>query len=446
MIINFRHGLITGPTNNLTKQPAFLVGRSSSINIVTPSPVQVAIAHGNTNYLISIDQPVTPAWSGFGSPTLPNGTDYFLYVDVHPTTGVVTYGQTKYDLVVQSTAPRSPNVAQHWFDTTNYRTKVWSGTSWIEKIRLFVAKYINKSTFDYKQFGSQVGISNVEAPTGKIVFDGFGRPLRKSNGEFFTTEDQVNIAGTSSSSNSLTSRILTVFAVEPIPENSVVKFVEFGRVALANYEDTDRYQLAFATTSATTESSLNVLTSGIIEVPSWNWTKVNQHVWVDISGKLTTTDPSTNVSGRGMQWPVGRVIDPHMIAFAPTLSGSPLGGVEATSTALPSTIVKRDGNANFAVNVIYANDFSMSSDRKLKTNISPITNALDVIKLLTPSTYTMIASGNLSNGLIAQELQQVLPHLVTEVVGIDGMSHLTVNYLPIIAYLIAAIQELADQN
>lgn len=446
MIINFRHGLVNAPFNNLTNQPSFLVSRTSSINIVTPSPVQLAFAHGNTNYLVSIDQPVTPAWAGFGSPAFPNGVDYYLYVDIHPTTGVITYGQSKYDLVAQPTAPRSPGVSQHWFDTTNYKTKVWSGTSWIEKIRLFVAKYVNRSTFTYKPIGTQVGISGVEAATGKIVFDGFGRPLRKSNGEFFTTEDQINVAGTTSSSNALTSRILTVTAVEPIPENSVVKFVEFGRVALADYEDCDKFQLAFANNSAPTEGTLNVLTTGVIEVPAWNWTKVNRHVWVDVNGKLTTTDPASGTSGRGMQYPVGRVIESNMISFAPILSGSPLGGVESTPSSLPDTIVKRDGNANFAVNAIFVNEVNSTSDSKLKTNVAPIPNALDVICQLNPVIYNMIATGNLSSGLIAQELQQILPHLVSEIDDGNGQSHLTINYIPLIAYLIAAIQELSQRK
>lgn len=439
MIINFRHGLISGPVNALTRQLAFLAGRSSTVNIIAPTPILFAVAHGATNYLVSVEQNVTPAWSGFGTAAFPSDVDYYLYIDIHPTTGMITYGQTKYDLLARPTAPSAPSASQHWFDTTNFRTKVWSGTAWVEKIRVFVAKYANRSTIEYKPVGSQIGIVNVEVVTGKIVYDGFGRPVRKSSGEFFTTEDQIYINGTMMSPNSLETRVLTVMAMEAIPANSVVRIAEFDKVRLADYEYTDSAQLAFARQSAVADSALDVITSGVIEVTSWNWPTVNAHVWVNRNGTLTTTDPGAQVgSDRGTQYPVGRVIGTNTIRFNPTMVGNPLGGVKATPLSIADTIVQRDSNASFAANVISATDFNTTSDIRCKKEIQPIVDGLEILHKLTPVRFTWILGNLLSYGLIAQDVEEIVPELViTRENGTKGVS-----YIPLIAMLIQAVQTL----
>lgn len=98
-----------------------------------------------------------------------------------------------------------------------------------------------------------------------------------------------------------------------------------------------------------------------------------------------------------------------------------------------------------------------SSDKKLKTNIMPLTNALDKLKLLKPSSYNFrideykflnLPKGS-QMGLIAQDLEQVFPELVKVTTGNKNMkdpnSILTnfksVNYIGLIPILIAGMQE-----
>lgn len=104
-------------------------------------------------------------------------------------------------------------------------------------------------------------------------------------------------------------------------------------------------------------------------------------------------------------------------------------GVEAVTTA-PSTtgtnygVYAKAANAatNFAGffdgNVMVTGTLFQPSDRKLKTNIHPITTALDKIEALQPVAYNYIStanfqlSGKSQYGFIAQEMEQVFPDLV----------------------------------
>lgn len=112
----------------------------------------------------------------------------------------------------------------------------------------------------------------------------------------------------------------------------------------------------------------------------------------------------------------------------------------------------------------YCSGSYTTSDRKLKNNIEPFTNALDKLLLLKPSTYVFrkdefkamnLPEGN-QIGLIAQELETVFPELVREVPGLDLFdengkvsgklpSLKSVNYEGLIPVLIAAVQEQQKQ-
>ena len=94
---------------------------------------------------------------------------------------------------------------------------------------------------------------------------------------------------------------------------------------------------------------------------------------------------------------------------------------------------------------IWSNGSQLTSDARLKTNIQPLPNSLDIIMKLNPVHYTKknsIESTNYAkteNGFIAQELQKVLPYLVIE--GTDKDKILSVDYNSIIPVLTKGIQE-----
>ena len=86
---------------------------------------------------------------------------------------------------------------------------------------------------------------------------------------------------------------------------------------------------------------------------------------------------------------------------------------------------------------------TVSSDRKLKENIQVVPNALDKVEALNGVTFDWKRDGTPSAGVIAQEVQEVLPEAVKEVTPVKGGdSHLSVNYHALTSILIEAIKEL----
>ena len=84
-----------------------------------------------------------------------------------------------------------------------------------------------------------------------------------------------------------------------------------------------------------------------------------------------------------------------------------------------------------------------ASDRRLKDNIEIIPNALEKVEALNGVSFDWKKTGEKSAGVIAQEVQEVLPEAVKEVTPVGGGdSHLTVNYHALTSILIEAIKEL----
>ena len=89
---------------------------------------------------------------------------------------------------------------------------------------------------------------------------------------------------------------------------------------------------------------------------------------------------------------------------------------------------------------VTAPNFVSSSDARLKSDISPIADALARVQALTGVTFTMAGSGGRQMGLIAQHVQSVAPEVVVEA---DGMLRLA--YGNLVGLLVEAIKDLATQ-
>ena len=87
------------------------------------------------------------------------------------------------------------------------------------------------------------------------------------------------------------------------------------------------------------------------------------------------------------------------------------------------------------VGVVTATDFNSASDINLKDNISVIDNPLDKIVKLEGVNFNWKDTGKKSLGVIAQEVEKVLPELVS------GKESKTVNYNGIIGLLIECVKE-----
>ena len=96
--------------------------------------------------------------------------------------------------------------------------------------------------------------------------------------------------------------------------------------------------------------------------------------------------------------------------------------------------------------------YGSPSDIKLKENIEVIDNALDKVKQLKGITYNLKSDGNRLTGLIAQDLEKVLPEAVytsktiaDEREGEVSEEHLAIRYGNTVGLLVEAIKEQQEQ-
>ena len=122
---------------------------------------------------------------------------------------------------------------------------------------------------------------------------------------------------------------------------------------------------------------------------------------------------------------------------------------DTTSTTLYPVMVSTDGSEvtpkvtknklsfNASTGELTAIDFNSASDRTLKENINSLTDSMSLLKQINPVSFKWKGSGKQSYGVIAQELEKILPELIEEENNIKS-----VKYIPLIALLINAIVEL----
>jgi hypothetical protein len=99
------------------------------------------------------------------------------------------------------------------------------------------------------------------------------------------------------------------------------------------------------------------------------------------------------------------------------------------------------GDSTNFVATVTAQDFNSVSDLNLKTNIESIENALNTINQLNGYTFNWKSDGEMGIGVIAQEVEEILPDIVKT--NEDNVK--SVSYVSIIPVLIEAIKELSDK-
>ena len=138
-----------------------------------------------------------------------------------------------------------------------------------------------------------------------------------------------------------------------------------------------------------------------------------------------------------------------------------------------TTAAELNGNVYVNGDLNYSGALNNTSDRNLKENIQPLMNGIETIMKLNPTTYNFRGDGEykglslskgLHYGLIAQEVEEVLPSLVKdnthtylesaegtgpnnpdEKTEIKVMDYKTMNYTELIPVLIKAVQEQQEE-
>jgi FtsZ-binding cell division protein ZapB len=100
-------------------------------------------------------------------------------------------------------------------------------------------------------------------------------------------------------------------------------------------------------------------------------------------------------------------------------------------------------NTIWATSTVTAANFNATSDYRIKENIKPLDNKFKV-DYLNPITYMNKQSKKQDIGLIAHELEEFYPELVTG--EKDGVDLQSVNYIGLIPILINEIKVLKNKN
>jgi hypothetical protein len=124
-----------------------------------------------------------------------------------------------------------------------------------------------------------------------------------------------------------------------------------------------------------------------------------------------------------------------------TANVSANGAISAIGIISSSSSISAGGNITSGGTITASGDVIAYSDARLKTNVQTIVDPIGSVQSLRGVTYERIDSGKKSLGVIAQEVQAVLPELVVE--AEDGT--LGVAYGNMVGVLIEAIKEQQKQ-
>jgi hypothetical protein len=96
-----------------------------------------------------------------------------------------------------------------------------------------------------------------------------------------------------------------------------------------------------------------------------------------------------------------------------------------------------NGDTTVSNDLTVNGDVVVSSDARIKSNIVSLGSTLSRLLLIDGKSYTMTKDGKQKIGVLAQEIKQVFPELVSE----DDNEMLAVNYQGLVPVLINAIKE-----
>jgi hypothetical protein len=189
----------------------------------------------------------------------------------------------------------------------------------------------------------------------------------------------------------------------------------------------------------------SVFASSITAVPFVFQTYETERMRIDPSGTLLvgcTSVPNVGVSGQ----------------YGTSSSSSEVVISKNTSGTTPALYIRTSGGAS-KTPIIFYNDttpvgsittttsstaYNISSDYRLKENVAPMSNSIDRLKQLKPSTWTWINGGN-GEGFLAHEAQTVVPeaiHGTKDAVDDEGNPvYQGIDQSKLVPLLTAALQE-----
>lgn len=288
MIINFRQGIISAKTDQL-----FINFSGNKINInANGQSTDLAFAYGKADYLFSEVEDVIGAWGPFNS-----GINYWIYWDLDLKSGLRTFGSTRIQPQSGATTPTTGlSVDLHFFDLTEKKMKVWDGSRWNEKLRIFAGNVQGGTTLVPNMFGSQVGLSG-NYSIGYILFDINSKPLIKTDTSgsttFVTTEDKIHTQYDKKNSYKIDGLLIDGIAVESIPSYHCLSWKGPRQLGITSYV-TYQYPCVGISVEPSGKNEVNqFVTKGFLtNFNNWNWSEpANTPLFVGATGEITTAVP-----------------------------------------------------------------------------------------------------------------------------------------------------------
>lgn len=342
MIINFRQGIISGQVSQNFIQ---LVDGKVNIN-VDIQRLDLAFAYGSSDYLFTESENVTGAWGPFT-----NNVNTYLYWDIDLTSGIRTFGTTRYPLAFGSILPASPNTDQHFFDYTDSKMKVWNGQKWNEKLRVFAGYIQGGAVLVSQSFGSQVNL-NAQVSLGYILYDSNRNPLKISDktgrSVFVTTESQIYTQNDIHNAYKIDAVLMDGKALEPVPAFSCITWKGPKQIGVASYTDYTRPCIGISVEKSGKDDVKQFVTKGFVtNYNNWNFSEApNTPIFVGATGEITTTVPQKYSLQK-----IGHIVSPDTVFIdlqeiiliedvvvipSPTPTVTPTSSLTPTSTRTPT--------------------------------------------------------------------------------------------------------------
>ena len=281
-----------------------------------------------------------------------------------------------------------------------------------------IAKF---NTTDFSVSSGTVSIvhEHIEDIVGGMLSGGGATSVSYNDGT-----GQVTISSTDTNTDTNTQR------TDEEIRDVVAAFIQGGSNVSVSHNDSAN-TFTISSTDTDTNTTYSQATSGTLGLVKIGYSQSGKNYPVQLSsGQMyvnvpwTDTDTDTNTT--------------YSAGTGITLSGTTFSIPQAVATN--STV--QFGEVRSTGDIIaYYN----TSDLSLKENIKPIDNALDKVMSLDGINWTYKNDGRAMTGLIAQQVQKVLPEAVFETDLMDNNGHLAIRYGNVVGLLVESIKELKSE-